>query len=234
MNNPMIDCPFNACSWRGEVVIEQATAGDDETTLRRVPVHDLVPNPEYGSCPASLMALPVDKAAQDNLHNASHYVALWRGDAGLPQREPGAAEPAIPQHSKTPRPERGSDRWFRGGSTGDGAHRTDLGPLGYERAPLGKLPVKIENSRGGSQVASVAEVRAALDQAAELTAEGQGIAQAAMQKFTEAAALINWVRQTSVDPIGIHELTIAADKCQDAFERANVAIEQNRTYASTL
>lgn len=251
-----LPCPFNSCDARPGLV-EIKEHPDSDRMIRVVISHTLQPNPEYGTCPASLMTVPLSQHAQDALTNEAARVGRFRGDAGLPKREPGGATPAVPTHSKTPDPSRGSDRWFRAGQTGDNP-RGEHGPLGYQRMPMGVTP----GADMGRGMASVAEVRATLDRARQLLAEGQAAAQATAQQYTEATAtaraardkfneahaLLQWVKQDSASEVGsAHALAAsmsaedstetaarAAQECTAAMQYASIAIEEAGTYGASL
>ncbi len=225
------DCPFSACSASVEIIIEQAHPGDDETTRQRVPEHALEPRtaPDYGACPASLMALPLGEHEREHLEQASFGVAMWRAGVERKQREPGETEPAVP-HSKAPHPERGTDRWFRAGHPGDNP-RGESGPKGYQRMPVGYLPGV---DMGGSVPPTVGEVRSVIERMQALAAEAQAAAQAAAGKFAEAEALAAWIRQETIDDVGHGYLMAGKQSCEEAVQRAHEAIDAAGHYGRTL
>ena len=222
----MIDCPFSACTWSGVPLVLQAMPGDDELTSQHVPQHDLTPNQQYGMCPASLMTLPLSIEARRTLAEAEDSAVRFRISLDVISRP---APLGAPPHSKAPDPSRGSDRWFRAGATGDNP-RGEHGPLGYQRSPLGYTPGRDE----GGSMASVADVKAALQNAQRLAAEAQELTQGALFKFMEAHAVASWVRQTSVDPIGTAALTAAMERLQEAMTLAAQAIDEQGTYGASL
>jgi hypothetical protein len=57
------------------LVIEQATPGDDEATVKRVPQHQIVGEAErFGMCPASLMIIPLDDYSRRSLETQADAI----------------------------------------------------------------------------------------------------------------------------------------------------------------
>lgn len=84
---PRSRCPFAHCSADVMLVIEQATAGDDESTVKRVPQHGIVGEAErFGQCPASLMVIPLDAYSRQTLKTMG-------GEIGRMIKPPGDPEP---------------------------------------------------------------------------------------------------------------------------------------------
>jgi hypothetical protein len=85
-------------------------------------------------------------------------------------------------------------------------------------------------------VATVPEVRAAIDRANHLIAEAQGALNTQVAgKLGEAKVLLDWIRQTSVDPLGVPQVAAAIELCeQQVAPLCTLAIEQNLTYRGSL
>lgn len=214
-------CAFPPCGAILPIRYLQAHPGNDRVSRAILPSHELVPDGEYGTCPGSLMTIPVNADTAATLRGCEASYARWKAGRKPAERK-APAGPAW-EHSKTPHPS--ADRgWFESPSVTTG------------RPPLGRLPVTEENKieRGGASLASTAEVRAAIDQANVLAAEAQGMAQAAAGKFAEAHALIEWVRGSTADPLGSPMLSAGMESCESATRSAHQAIEANNTYAGGL
>lgn len=111
---PVRGCPFVLCAAQVMLVVEQATPGDDETTLKRVPQHRIEGEAErFGQCPASLMVIPLDAYSRESLHT--------QAEAMKPMLRPPADPPPPPPSEPTPhgglfpvgKPAPPDDRWFR-------------------------------------------------------------------------------------------------------------------------
>lgn len=85
-------------------------------------------------------------------------------------------------------------------------------------------------------MATVREVRAAIDAANELIAEAQGALNTVVAgKLAEAKVKIDFVRQTSVDPLGAPQLAAAIELLeQQVAPLCSSAIESNMTYKAGL
>jgi hypothetical protein len=85
-------------------------------------------------------------------------------------------------------------------------------------------------------MATVPEVRAAIDAANNLIAEAQAaLTTTVSAKLAEAKVMIDWIRQTSVDPLGSPQLATAIELCeQQVAPLCSSAIESNTTYRGTL
>jgi hypothetical protein len=85
-------------------------------------------------------------------------------------------------------------------------------------------------------VATVPEVRAAIDAANELIAEAQGaLTTIVSAKLAEAKVKIDWIRQSSVDPLGAPQLGAAIELCeQQVAPLCSSAIESNLTYKAGM
>lgn len=151
---PRSRCPFAHCSADLMLVVEQASPGNDEDTLKRVPQHQIVGEAErFGQCPASLMVIPLDTYSRDALKTQAQAMGLMLkppgdttppGDAkpeggifpvGSPDRRP---HPLTPRPS-TPNPIRqGPAQGTRSGRGGQNVNRT--GHLGQTVVPLPDEP----------------------------------------------------------------------------------------------
>lgn len=85
-------------------------------------------------------------------------------------------------------------------------------------------------------MATVPEVRAAIDRANLLIAEAQSALNVGVTgKLSEAKVLVDWIRETSIDPLGAPQLGAAIELCeQQVAPLCASAIESNTTYRSTL
>lgn len=102
-------CPFAPCAASPMLVIEQAAPGDDETTVKRIPQHQIAGDASrFGQCPASLMVVPLDKYSQDSLRVQANAVMLMMpaGDKADPRGDALPPRPAAPEHPLTPHPDR--------------------------------------------------------------------------------------------------------------------------------
>lgn len=130
---PLTRCPFAHCSADLMLVIEQATPGDDETTVKRVPQHRIVGEAErFGQCPASLMVIPLDAYSREALTTqARAFAPMLKGGGATPEPPPDPPKRGGPpgvlgprpagQHLLTPRPSK-SPGWFRPGGGGSKPH----------------------------------------------------------------------------------------------------------------
>lgn len=85
-------------------------------------------------------------------------------------------------------------------------------------------------------MATVREVRAAIDEANELIAEAQGALNTIVAgKLAEALVKVQFVQRTSVDPLGVPQLVAAIGMLeQQVAPLCSSAIESNTTYRGTL
>jgi hypothetical protein len=139
---PLTRCPFVHCAADVMLVVEQATPGDDETTLKRVPQHAIVGEAErFGQCPASLMVIPLDAYSRDALRTQADAMALMLR-ADTPQADPYSSSAPKP---RTTRPTPGQD-WFRpapgqGTKAGHGGLNVPQGgKAGQSTVPLPEEP----------------------------------------------------------------------------------------------
>lgn len=114
---PVRGCPFVLCAAQVMLVVEQATPGDDETTLKRVPQHRIEGEAErFGQCPASLMVIPLDAYSRESLHTQAEAMKpmLRPPDDPTPPGDAkpeggifpvGKVNPPRGPHPLTPRPD---------------------------------------------------------------------------------------------------------------------------------
>lgn len=227
----IVDCPFEPCNARVELIVEQATPDDDESTVNRIPTHQTEGTEWFGPCPASLMTYPLTSRMIGPLHEQEHVHRLMR-EARDAQPQP-ASEPA-PPHSRAPRPA-AEPYWFRS-HTGENprgeAAVPPPTPMEQVRVPLGILPGARPTE--GESMASVGDSRAAIDQANNLIDEARKAAKTAADKFLEASAIVHHIQGTTTDTLGAAELAVALESCNLAITQGTLAIEKNTTYGSTL
>jgi hypothetical protein len=106
-----VRCPFAHCVAVVMLVIERASPGDDQSTLRRVPQHRIVGEGErFGQCPASLMVVPLDDYSQKSLEAQAKTIGLMIG----PRAEPPVGIFPVGRSKEHPRraQHRGASSWF--------------------------------------------------------------------------------------------------------------------------
>ena len=175
--------------------------------------HTVEPHSWFGLCPASNQEDPVKPEVAEHLHKAE--LALL---AMLEQQQPPATVTTTTQAAPAAPPA----RWFRNSERGDPRER---GPLA--RPKLTVLPEK-------GPMPTTAEVRAAIDAASTDIAEGMELARQAQEKMETAKVKLMWVKETTVDPLGVPQVSAAADGLETVQQLAHIAIENNQTYASNL
>lgn len=123
-DGPAIDCPFELCHETVRLVIEQERPDDDEGTIKRVPLHDLVSrwSMPRATCPASLLQVPLSETAELHLEQAAE--AFHRATAEARESEPQRGSGDRPEHSKTPHPVKGNGWFTQGGSPAPDEPRT--------------------------------------------------------------------------------------------------------------
>lgn len=106
---PLTRCPFRHCLADLMLVIEQATPGDDESTVKRIPQHRIVGEAErFGQCPASLMIIPLDAYCRETLATIAEEI----GRMIAPPADPPPPRESAPRGGIFP--VTGRD-WFRPG-----------------------------------------------------------------------------------------------------------------------
>lgn len=133
-DGPAIDCPFELCHETVRLVIEQALPDDDEGTIKRVPLHNLVSrwSMPRATCPASLLQVPLSETAESHLEQAAETFRRAAAEARESDPQPGSG--ARPEHSKTPHPVKGNGWFTQGGSPA---------PDGPRPAPVARPRLKI-------------------------------------------------------------------------------------------
>lgn len=210
-------CPFRMCDASVVTVAERRAPDGDETTTR-IPAHALGGHEEFGQCPASLQEMPLSSYALAQLADQDFVIQRILDEREAAKRITSAADKqqgAHGEHPKTPHP------------TGAGERSGWWTP---SRPPLGALPEDGSKTIGGSTVTTVAEIKALINRANELTAEGQELATTAAGKLAESLQLINIVRQTSADPMGAPALLGAIADVESAAAKCHIAIEAATTY----
>lgn len=137
---PVTACPFVHCAAGVMLVIEQATPGDDEATLKRVPQHAIVGEAErFGQCPASLMVIPLDAYSRDALRTQADAMALMLR-ADTPQADPYSSSAPKP-HPLKPAPNT-RHPWFswNPGRGSPGVNVPQGGKAGQSTVPLPEEP----------------------------------------------------------------------------------------------
>src|SRR5690349_8758587 len=139
---PLTRCPFAHCSADVMLVVEQATPGDDETTLKRVPQHRIVGEAErFGQCPASLMVIPLDRYSREMLATqARAFNPMMRQQVDPePPRTPGPRGGPPGVLRPNPDPNHPWFRWNPGRGT-PGVNVPQGGKAGQGVVPLPDVP----------------------------------------------------------------------------------------------
>lgn len=211
-------CPFRLCDATIVTVTELHAPGSDATTTR-ISRHALGGHEEFGLCPASLQEVPLSLDAREQLADQAAIIEriLREREAAKPITSAADKQQGVHgEHPKTPHPTGAGERsgWW-----------TDS-----KRPPFRALPADGSNTIGGSTVTTVAEIKALLTRANELTAEGQDLAIAAGSKLAESLQLINIARQSSTATLGAPELLAAIGDVEAAADKCRAAIEDASTY----
>jgi len=109
-----MDCPFRLCTAWLIPVVEQAQPGDDELTIFRMPMHELQGSEFRTTCPASLMAVPLNTDAEELLEEQARGIEHILADRRRGEPVPPASGQRPAEHSRTPHPGPGKDFWFKG------------------------------------------------------------------------------------------------------------------------
>jgi hypothetical protein len=223
-------CPFVYCRAVVETVQERAavplTQGQYVT---RIKPHDIAGDFSWwGPCPASLMTIPTSSEGHEALSLVRKSidrakVARDAADADTPPSSP------TPRHSKAPRPRpSGPGEMFRS--------RTGDNPRG-EAAPPPPVPLQLvptEPPTGGSNVATVPEVRAGIIAGNRLVAEAQAAANELGGKLGEALVVLQATAEGSGHPLGIPQLAAAIELSTQVAALCHNVIEETTTYGATL
>lgn len=230
MTFPRARCPFTQCKATVELIVEQERPGDDESIVQRVKAHHLQPDSWYGYCPASLTLYPTSVPDLKAFAADIFRLASMRKDIDRQTREASARPPMGDVNG--PRRAPAPDTWFRS-HTGDNP-RGERGPRGFARMLLGQLPLTEQNKSKGGAVASVGEVKAAIEQGCAALAEGMQMLQAAEGKIAEGEALLRWVGSNVTETLGAPQAALAIEQCTDAGRNLHSAIEEARAYGEQL
>jgi hypothetical protein len=221
-----ITCPFGPCTAR-LVLVEHRAVDLGTPAISTIPAHPTLPDTWFGECPASGMAWPISEPESATLREQRgvHSAAF---DARI-------NDSARREHLLTPKPTK-NPKWFQN-SDGDPkipghAVTTPRLRLVPDPEPEPERP-KLSLVKGG-KLASVAEVRAAIDVANDNAERAAAKIAAAIQETADALTQINYVRATSVDPLGGPMIETALEKLDEAIGNLSAAIEANNTYRSTL
>lgn len=106
-------CPFYGCAGYLELVILQATPGDDETTVIMFPAHNVVGGYSwFGMCPASFMYDPVTDDAMVSLRSMAQHLIRMGADRDAMTRAAASLREPRREHPKAPHPSV-DPFWFR-------------------------------------------------------------------------------------------------------------------------
>lgn len=83
-------------------------------------------------------------------------------------------------------------------------------------------------------MATIAEVKAAIDACNTVIGEAFAATSAAAQKFTDAQSALRAVRDTCTDPMGQPMIVAAQEACEEAVRNAHAAIQANEIYRDGL
>lgn len=212
------------------LVREMSAPGPSAGATYRYPLHEVTGDGSwFGTCPGSLSDVNTPGALVDELLRQTESFYRQQAERREKQRLIDAMRGPSgeqPQHSKAPRPHGDGMGWFR--ESDPPPHEDELAARRARRAAT-------QTKEGGSAVATVAEVRAAIDAANVLLAEAQLAVNATVQnKLGEAETKLKWVQQGSVDPLGVPQVGAAIALTQDIAALISLAIEQNQNYTGTL
>lgn len=237
----MTACVFRLCTAEITMVPEREAPGADPRALVRVPQHRLGGHEEFGLCPASLLAYPISDYDATELETMAVAIERMISDRVRSKAEARDVEQGgNPSNGDRP----GTDRWFRnsdgdpnGGGQNSGPHAEQqlLPPKSPNRLPPGILrPGPLQPPPGGFAVTSVEGVKRIITRAGEVLAEASAELFITEGRASEAAELLNLVRDTSSDPMGAPEVMAAIEKIGEANELLRQAIEIGVTYKEGL
>jgi hypothetical protein len=235
-------------------MVAERQAAPSLGALRRVPQHPLGGHETFGLCPASLLLVPLSDYDAAQLEEQAQAIERMLAERDRPD------SPFPPMVGKSPEPKRPKGRdWFRqinlGGGGRGGGHQgyepmeqvllpgdapSGLTPSLPTQPPAGDAPAAGPSTnapttrQGGSGVASVSEVKATIQEADRILAEQIDKLFALEGELTTAARLLNAVRQTSVDPMGLPQVRAAIEQIGEANAMLRQAIEENTTYMGTM
>jgi hypothetical protein len=180
--------------------------------------HMLDPDSWFGLCPASNQAMPVTPELAEALYRSEITLLEMRAERARTAAQREHAAPVPP-----PEPN-GSTRWFQNSYEGDPRYH----------GPLGRTRLTVVPETQGRAMPSTAEVKAAIDAANTDIAEGMELARQAQTKCETGKVKLMWVKETTVDTLGVPQVAEAISELERAQQFIHIAIENNQNYASNL
>lgn len=225
----LASCPFPPCNARPQIVYQRT---QDEfgraSNHALIKLHAVGGDEWFGTCPASLMAYPImahERSVLDDFTGTFLAMSSKReGHADNPaERQPdrdGAGDPDAAWRKA---------RWFRS-SNGD----PNSGGANAAGPRLRLVPEHDESKQKGGAMASVSEIRAALDAANQAIAEAQAANQACGQKLEDARAALLGLKGSTGEDLSIPMIEQAIEQQEIILQLTHAAIEHNATYGATL
>lgn len=208
-------CPFNPCTSVVDLLpMKGLDLGTPPVVLIRE--HSLDPDSWFGLCPASNLSWPLSADERDALVEHARILGRMRESRAAAADKAPRAQP-LGQHSLWPRPDP------------EGSHQMGLRP-----APKPKKRPPLRVIEKGDRMPSVAETLAAISRANEQIAEAQEATRLATIKWEDARSTLLWIRQNTVDPLGLPMVSQAIEACETAQQLGTPAIEANVTYGSGM
>ncbi len=211
----IVGCPFEPCVARVEVVQHK---GFDlaHPAMNLIREHRLDPDAWFGLCPATSMHYPLNDEGRSALIGQARILDRMR-KARADAADKAPAPAPIGEHSLWPKPN---------------PHGSHSMGLRESRDPKKRYPLRV--IKEGDRMATVAETMAAIQRANEQIAQAQEATRLATIKWEDARATLLWLRQNTVDPLGLPAVAAAIDACETAQRLGTPAIEANVTYGSGL
>lgn len=227
----MPKCPLRVCRAEFEFVTQEVwpaenwSAEQPRPRVASIPMHNLVmDSAPTMMCPASLMVLPLDAYKEATLREQAENVERLVQRINGPVTGAGTRDREAQPHGRTPRPEK-APYWFRDHGTGPTPKGSPQGPTGYPRMQLGEL---------GEALTSVSEVRQTLIAAEAMMEDAKAQAMTANARVTEAVALINFCRETSMDDMGAYQALAAGEALDEAIAAMLNSMEASQQYRAAL
>jgi hypothetical protein len=218
-------CPFTPCEARPQLHYQRA---QDEfgraSNHALISMHVVGGGEWFGTCPASLMAHPIMPHERGILDDfTGTFLAM------AASRERTHVETADRISSSLRDQGWRKARWFRssnGDPNGGGANAA---------GPRLRLVSDLDDSKQkGGAMASVSEIRAALDAANQAIAEAQAANQACGQKLEDARAALLGLKGSTGQDLSIPMIEQAIEQQEIILQLTHAAIEHNATYGATL
>lgn len=224
----LIACPFRPCQARVELVHVRALSLD-QPAYNMIRQHQVEPSTWYGTCPASLMTHPLMPHEETLLAEQDGAYRAMLASYAPPERTESPADPE---------PERPPGFWRNsvappGGGTPGYTGRPILTLIQPNDPPPGP-PAAPRTTQGGGAMASVAEIRGALNAANTSIAEGQAATQAALQRFTDARVQLTAVQGMTSRELSIPEIDHMVEMLEGVMSASTNAIEVNATFGASL